>query len=697
MRLLSLPVASPNLPAEATACSTQEALEQPPEVVLLRAPLTFADAAVAYACQRRGAMLVTLGPLHERPVALEPDASLPEDAEPEVLREALLRLARLRELERASVVLTGLYDSAETPADVALRDEVACAYDAVQAGLHAESRRLRAALARAASLRASLAAEHGLRVRAEVRSTMLARALDDLVEAVCVVDGAGFIVFANRAFRCRDGEGSIAGPEGRALTTLFRPFEAGGPSVDQLRLELGVHEQLNGDFARNDPTCRTARLAATFRRLDVGQAPGLDGHAVVIFRDMTEHDELVSRVVQSERLTALGRLAAGVAHEINNPLTYVLNVLELLGDHLASPGADVPRDLGGGEETGTLVTTAIEGCQRIAAVVSDLRHLSRDRVDQRSAVHLDEVVGFALRVGANDLRHRARVVIENGPTPVVRGNEARLGQVVINLLFNAMHAVEDIATGHRNITIRLGTTATGAARLAVSDTGCGIPPENLDRIFEPFFTTRGRGHGEGTGLGLSICRDIVRAHGGEITIESVVGEGTTVCVELPAWREVATGELPMLPTIPYATTTASPVGADPTDDLSPAPTLVEVGPEGLVLVVDDEAHLRDSLAWLIEPQPVVTADTLEIARAYIEHEPVRFILCDLQLPSGLGTELLAWLRHQHPALARRFVLMTGGALSGEAREALTNSGVPVLEKPFSRSDLVGLLSSLAGA
>jgi len=118
--------------------------------------------------------------------------------------------------------------------------------------------------------------------------------------------------------------------------------------------------------------------------------------------------------------------------------------------------------------------------------------------------------------------------------------------------------------------------------------------------------------------------------------------------------------------------------------------------EGLVLVVDDEPHLRDSLAWLLEPQPVVTAETLDIARAYLEHEPVRFVLCDLQLPTGLGTELLDWLRHRDPELARRFVIMTGGALSGEARDALARSGVPVLEKPFSRGELVGLLNALAG-
>jgi DNA-binding NtrC family response regulator len=120
-------------------------------------------------------------------------------------------------------------------------------------------------------------------------------------------------------------------------------------------------------------------------------------------------------------------------------------------------------------------------------------------------------------------------------------------------------------------------------------------------------------------------------------------------------------------------------------------------PEGLVLVVDDEPHLRDSLAWLIEPQPVVTAENLAIARAYLEHEPVRFVLCDLQLPTGLGTELLAWVRQRSPTLARRFVIMTGGALSREAREALAASGVPVLEKPFSRGELVSMLSALDAA
>jgi CheY-like chemotaxis protein len=280
------------------------------------------------------------------------------------------------------------------------------------------------------------------------------------------------------------------------------------------------------------------------------------------------------------------------------------------------------------------------------------------------------VVEFALRVGANDLRHRARVEVTTEDVPPVLGNEARLGQVFINLLYNAIQAMQTGNADAHAIAVRVYAPAPGEVAVSVRDNGAGISPENLDRIFEPFFTTKGRGRGEGTGLGLAICRDIIESHGGRIEITSTVGVGTTVRVLLPA----------------HGVTTSPP---------APAPAVeCEAALPARVLIVDDEPHLRDSLAWLLDPIDCRTAGSIQEAQLELSTEDFGAVLCDLQMPTGLGTELLAWVRVHRPAISARFAVMTGGALSREARTAIDHAGVPVLEKPFTRDAVFTLLRQM---
>jgi len=221
-----------------------------------------------------------------------------------------------------------------------------------------------------------------------------------------------------------------------------------------------------------------------------------------------EHDAELAR---ADRLASLGQMAAGVAHELNNPLTYLQSNLELLQEY--------PM----GEDARASLDEAIEGTGRIKVIVRDLKEFSRFD-DELAPVALDAVVRAGVRIAKGELK-RVAVRTELGACPLVQANETRLGQVVVNLLVNASQA------GAKEIAVSTRTDAGGNAVLAIRDTGQGIPTHLLRRVREPFFTTKPAG--VGTGLGLSVCDQLVRQLGGVMTIESAVGVGTTVTLVLP--------------------------------------------------------------------------------------------------------------------------------------------------------------------
>ncbi len=673
MRVLVLPDQPLGLPAGAERLSGVHSLEIVPDVVVLKGAPGFADLALAYSAQLRGSLVLAVGPIADLPEAICLDEDLPASATPEMEGRAVERLARLRDLEKVTLALTALYDDAGPAEPEGSEERVHEVHAALHARLHEQSERLRQALDRATLLYASLETEHSLRVNVEARLALLGRALDDVADAVCVTDPSGRVLSVNRSFLAPEPGLSRMDVENRPLEFFFQPAEADGESIADLiaATARGTHE--TSLFRRRLSDGRVLRYAASFTRVRHTESP--EDRVVAIFRDTTDHDALMARVVQVERLSALGRLAAGVAHEINNPLAYVVATLEVLASRL---GPEVLARLfaeGTPDERGEphrLVGTALDGCRRIATVVADLKQLTRAQAERREVVDLRGVVEFALRVGANDLRHRARVEVRTEDVPPVLGNEARLGQVFINLLYNAIQAMQTGNADAHAITVQVYAPALGEVAVSVQDNGAGISPENLDRIFEPFFTTKGRGRGEGTGLGLAICRDIIESHGGRIEITSTVGVGTTVRVLLPA----------------HGVTTSPPAPAPPVEREAPLPERV--------LIVDDEPHLRDSLAWLLDPIDCRTAGSIQEAQLELSTEDFGAVLCDLQMPTGLGTELLAWVRVHRPALSPRFAVMTGGALSREARVAIDASGVPVLEKPFTRDAVFALLRKMQG-
>nr|WP_171807017.1 ATP-binding protein [Corallococcus exiguus] len=392
-------------------------------------------------------------------------------------------------------------------------------------------------------------------------------------------------------------------------------------------------------------------------------------HFVATHRDVTATKELQARLVAAERVAAVGTLAAGVGHEINNPLAYLALNLEAARRNLAAEGAQAPS---GVRDALSSVRGAQEGAERIRLIVRDLQVFSREDAPERGLVDLNALVPPAVRVVLHALRSRARLVEDFGPVPRVMGSEARLGQVLLNLLVNALQAIPEGDPGRHEVRVRTRTDASGHARVEVEDTGGGIPPDVLPRIFDPFFTTKG--NDEGTGLGLAICQQIVRTHGGELSVHSVPGQGATFTLLLPPAPVQSAGSPPSLHAVVS--------GEEASPELS-GPETAASGRRGRVLIVDDEPRLAQSMRLLLEPtHEVVTVTRGEDALAKVAAgESFDVVLCDLQMPGMDGIAVYRWLQQEAPALASRMVFISGGASSPEARAFVETVALRVLEKP----------------
>ena len=300
---------------------------------------------------------------------------------------------------------------------------------------------------------------------------------------------------------------------------------------------------------------------AFFQRVRTDQAAGFDSGAAFIAQNTApaaiqeafenliasniRQQQLQAGLAHVEKLCAVGELAAGVAHEISNPLSYVIANLTYLARELpdvveslrvregglqaTAEGADPAAGLGAMMES---LAEAREGADRVKLIVRSLKALSRVDESDKTLVDVRQVVEGSLRMVRAEIDQRARLVLTHSEVPRVVANETRLGQVFLNLLMNAVQALPIESAERHEIRVAISVDDAGRVVTAVSDSGCGIPPEIVGRIFEPFFTTKPVGIG--TGLGLSICDNIVAALGGELSVETAVGEGTTVRVILPA-------------------------------------------------------------------------------------------------------------------------------------------------------------------
>lgn len=269
-------------------------------------------------------------------------------------------------------------------------------------------------------------------------------------------------------------------------------------------------------------TAAGTRLTATTVR-DVSERVRREEELARSYRDLTE---MQFQLVQSQRLAAVGELAASMAHEINNPASYaMINLAEArrLVRGLAREHGDSVGDLP------SLVDESLDGVRRIAAVVHDLRTFHRVDRSGPTLVDVNDVVRVACRMAHNELRHRATMVMELAPDATAHGDASKLYQVVLGLLLNAAHAFDDHGGPVRRVTVTT-RCARDEVTVTVEDTGSGIPESVRQRVFEPHFTTK---RTRGAGLGLSLCAKLVGEHGGTIDLSSAEGRGTTVTVSCP--------------------------------------------------------------------------------------------------------------------------------------------------------------------
>jgi nitrogen-specific signal transduction histidine kinase/ActR/RegA family two-component response regulator len=376
----------------------------------------------------------------------------------------------------------------------------------------------------------------------------------------------------------------------------------------------------------------------------------------------------------AEGMASLGRLAAGVAHEINNPLAYVLGSVELLQRALHEIGSLHP----GAVRTEQVVLDALatlenakDGVERLRGIARDLTVFSRAAPDTRRPVDVEAVLDATVDLAWNELRHRARVVKEFRGAPLLLADEARLTQVFLNLLLNAAHAIPD---GRQGL-IRVSTATEGVSvSISIEDDGVGIPPGDLSHVFEPFFARKSSS--AGTGLGLAICRNVVTALGGTITVTSEPAVGNRFTVTLPASGAVA----------------ASGVGIR-------ARSRERVTIRARILIIDDEPLLGQTLRFAFQDRHdvEVAASGREALERLTTDVAFDLVLCDLMMPEVSGEHVYRAVRERSPSLLPRFVFMTGGAFTERSQEFLAQFDGRQLEKPFNIDEVESLLSEISAA
>ncbi|QRK04615.1 response regulator [Archangium violaceum] len=429
-------------------------------------------------------------------------------------------------------------------------------------------------------------------------------------------------------------------------TVLVRPLKR--VTDVALRISEGEHDARGElDLTRRD---EMGTLASAFSRM----LDRLYEQRALIESQMSELRSAQDQLIVADRRTSMGTLAAGVAHEINNPLAYVTANIHYVLQEIPRLRHLPEEDW---EEAYSALTEAREGCARVQHIVQSLKSFSAGDDGKREPTALTHTLESAINMASNEIRHRARLVRDYQPVPPVEANEVRLAQVFLNLLINAAHAIEPGASERNEIRISTRTGEDGRARVSITDTGSGMTPEVRARLFTPFFTTKPVG--VGTGLGLSVCQGIVTRLGGQIELQSEPGHGSTFTVVLPA--------------------SPAPVGSRPGEEAPPPKTR-----RARILVVDDEPLVGTALRRALDcdHEVRVTTRAREALSQLRQGPPFDVILCDLMMPEMTGVEFYAELQRTAPELAEMVLFITGGAFTEVTRAFLEQHQARALEKPL---------------
>jgi CheY-like chemotaxis protein len=425
--------------------------------------------------------------------------------------------------------------------------------------------------------------------------------------------------------------------------------------------DLPIQRSMRGESVDNEQFILRPAHEELDRLVTANARPLVDAHgkrrgAMVVFRDITAEKLAEAQLMTSDRMASIGMLAGGVAHEINNPLAVILGNLELaLNEGAVQSNTDLRSELMDASQSG----------ERIRQIVHDLKMFSRHKDEHTNALDLHAVLESTLRLAYNEIRHRACLRKHFSGDVYIEGNEARVGQLFLNLIVNAIQAIPEGHAQSNEISVETYTDA-GDVMVAVKDTGSGMPPETLSRLFTPFFSTKPQG--VGTGLGLTICKKIVDGMHGQLEIHSDVGKGTTVTVRLPK------------------------------ADAVPA-TMSDYNPlissrRLKILIVDDEPMVTNLVTRTLGANhdvQAVTFPTLAIDK--INHgERFDIMLCDLMMPHVTGMDLYEAVKKIDAEQAERMVFMTGGAFTPRAQEFIAHTHNMKIAKPFRVQDLEALVA-----
>jgi PAS domain S-box-containing protein len=494
-----------------------------------------------------------------------------------------------------------------------------------------------------------LSVQSGELQRADAQMRLLAAATEQTADLILITRSNGVFEHGNDA--CIQALGYTREElTGMALPSLLeRGFDR---MVDHIGAEVRAKGIWRGTLIHRRKDGTTFPVSSTV--VPLRNSDGRVTHFVGVQRDITDELKLRDQLVHSERLSAVGELVAGVAHELNNPLQTILGSVELM---LEEPAVDHTRDL-------QMVRTE---ASRAGQIVRNLLAFARKSSPDRNRADLNQIAGAVAHLRSHALINKdISLDLELHPGVLaVLVNREEIQQVVLNLVLNAEHAI-----GDKPGRIRIRTQAGALAHtLEVTDDGPGISVELRGRVFEPFFTTKEVG--QGTGLGLSLGLGIATAHGGSLELCPPTGRGACFRLTIPAQTSAEAASAP---------------GAG---------AARKAGEPRRVLVIEDEPPIRELLARMLERRDFVVAGAGSCAEARTVSAGQTFdlVLCDIWLPDGSGVECLRHLRRAQPAISRRFVFVTGDAraLGGIDAEFAT---APVLTKPFTASDLDRVLGDV---
>jgi two-component system cell cycle sensor histidine kinase/response regulator CckA len=508
-------------------------------------------------------------------------------------------------------------------------------------------------------------AEEALR-RSEEQYRQIVEATND---GIIASDQAALIVFVNRRFAVMLGY-EPREMVGKSLRTFMSDTGSQEPGRESARSSDEPKRSRNGTCRHRDGT----DVPVDITESPVMHADGQHVGSLTVVRDVTEPRKLQAQLMASDRMASMGTLAAGVAHEINNPLAALIANLECMSDSLVGVGGSnepqqsvYPPDAWLQTEIKSPLGDARDAAERVRFIVRDLKTFSRPQSEElKTKVDVEALIESSLRMAWNEIRHRARLVKNYGGVPLVLASEARLGQVFLNLIVNAAQAMEEGFVHDNELMVRTKLEGEHVV-VEVTDSGAGISPQNIHRVFEAFYTTKAVGIG--TGLGLAICHRIITDMAGALTVESREGVGTTFRVSIPIGPS-SEGSAPSI-----------------------RPKLATLRAR-VLLVDDEELVLRAMQRILSKEHDVVTTSSAKLALSLcIAGTSFDLILCDLMMPAMTGMELHQELVRIAPEQAKRMIFLTGGAFTEKARSFLSEVAREHIEKPFEAANLRAIVQS----